>query len=73
MHISKMNIGCSRKTKQKKENSLKFICEHDLYWFFEVSLQIGVFVQEAGVLVGEHRQTNRIYTICENKEKQLCE
>ena len=63
MHISKMNIGRSCKTKQKKKNLfVKMNCID-----FEVWPVNRRFVQEADVLVRERRRTNRIYTIYENK------
>ena len=62
-----MNIGRSLQDKTDKGKTVWNLSENEFVLIFEVWPVSKRFVQEADILVREHRQTNRIYTICEYK------
>ena len=64
----KWTIGRSCKTKQKKENNLKFLCEKELYWLWSWPVNRR-FCTRGWRPSKRSRRTNRIYTICEKQRK----
>ena len=73
MHISQSNIGRSSQNKTEKgKNKRQFQLKSIFVLIFEFACEIGVYVQEADVLVRERRRTKEFIQVCTKENKNSC-
>ena len=73
MHISQIEPWTFFTKQNRKGKQLAILTEKYICIDFEFACKIGVYVQEADVLVRERRRTKEFIQFVQKKIKQLCE